>query len=71
MVCFLLAEVVQWDIDDVCRWLEELGLGEHCESFQEHTIMGTRLLGLRRSDLQVCVCLYSICQIIFADDIVV
>ena len=47
------AEVVQWDIDDVCRWLEELGLGEHCEAFQERTIIGTKLLGLRKSDLQV------------------
>ena len=46
-------EVFQWDIDDVCRWLEELGLGEHCEAFQEQTIVGTKLLGLRKSDLQV------------------
>ena len=46
-------EVVQWDIDDVCRWLEELGLGEHCEAFQERSIIGTKLLGLRKSDLQV------------------
>ena len=46
-------EVVQWDMDDVCRWLEELGLGEHCEAFQERTIIGTKLLGLRKSDLQV------------------
>ena len=50
---FLLAEVVQWDIDDVCRWLEELGLGEYCDSFHDHTIVGTKLLGLRKSDLQV------------------
>lgn len=47
------AEVVQWDIDDVCRWLEELGLGDHCAAFQERTIIGTKLLGLRKSDLQV------------------
>ena len=51
--CSFSAEVVHWDIDDVCRWLEELGLGEYCEAFQEHTIVGTKLLGLRKSDLQV------------------
>ena len=53
-------EVVQWDIDDVCRWMKELGLGEHCEAFQEQTIVGTKLLGLRKSDLQVCLFCYTV-----------
>ena len=57
-VCSSLAEVVQWDIADVCRWLEELGLGEYCDAFQEQAIVGTKLLGLRKSDLQVQFILY-------------
>ena len=47
------AEVVQWNIEDVSRWLEELGLGEHCGAFQEQSVIGTKLIGLRKSDLQV------------------
>ena len=42
-----------WDSDDVCEWLDELDLEEHCESFRNNNIRGKQLLSFNKSDLQV------------------
>lgn len=41
-----------WSVDDVCKWLESIGLGEHIESFRENEMMGEHLLDITKDDLK-------------------
>ena len=29
---------MDWDIQDVCQWLKNIGLGEHVSMFEEHLL---------------------------------
>jgi hypothetical protein len=42
----------QWSVDQVCKWLVEIGLGIYCQTFQENEIIGEHLLDLSRDDLK-------------------
>ena len=44
--------VVEWDIDDVCLWLKDIGLGEHADMFEENEIIGEHLLDFGKEDLK-------------------
>lgn len=44
--------VKDWSTDDVCRWLREIGLGEHCEQFVDNDIVGEHLPDLSKDDLR-------------------
>jgi len=40
-----------WTVDDVCSWLDSVGLRQHCASFRVEEISGSTLRGLDRSKL--------------------
>ena len=42
----------EWDTDDVCTWLSDVGLGAHCRVFAENEMMGEHILDLSREELQ-------------------
>ena len=42
----------EWSVEDVCEWLEAIGLGEHIESFKENEMMGEHLLDISKEDLK-------------------
>ena len=42
----------EWEISEVCEWLEDIGLGEHCEQFAENEIVGEHLADLSKDDLK-------------------
>eukprot|EP00903_Cladosiphon_okamuranus_P015481 g14292.t1 len=44
-------ELSLWTVDDVCRWLDTLQLGEYKQAFREGKVDGTFLGELRESDL--------------------
>ncbi|CAL1547715.1 unnamed protein product [Lymnaea stagnalis] len=41
-----------WTLDDVCEWLNSLGLGEYDEAFRKNAIDGKELLALSVNDLE-------------------
>ena len=43
--------VMEWQIDEVCQWLEAIGLAEHCPQFRENEILGEHLLELTKDEL--------------------
>ena len=43
--------VTEWEVEEVCEWLEDIGLGEHCPQFQENEILGEHLLELTKEEL--------------------
>jgi hypothetical protein len=43
--------VAEWEVDEVCEWLEDIGLGEHCPQFRENEILGEHLLELTKEEL--------------------
>jgi SH3/ankyrin repeat-containing protein len=43
--------VMEWEVEEVCQWLEEIGLGEHCPQFRENEILGEHLLELTKEEL--------------------
>ncbi len=45
--------VVEWSIDDVCLWLDRLGLTEYRNVFTTNDIRGQELVSLSRIDLKV------------------
>ena len=44
--------IEEWGISEVCEWLKEIGLGEHCEMFEENEIMGEHLADLSKDELK-------------------
>ncbi|KAL8612934.1 hypothetical protein ACOMHN_001017 [Nucella lapillus] len=44
----------QWSAEDVAKWLDTLGLGQHGDNFRSNSIDGTELLALTDEDLQSC-----------------
>ena len=44
--------VEEWEVEDVCEWLKEIGLGEYAESFEENEIVGEILKDLSKDDLK-------------------
>lgn len=47
------ATVVEWSTDDVCVWLDKLGLTEYRNTFTTNDIRGQELVSLSRLDLKV------------------
>jgi hypothetical protein len=45
--------VVEWNTDDVCQWLDRLGLTEYKTVFTSNDIRGQELVSLSRVDLKV------------------
>ncbi len=43
--------VRMWTVDDVCKWIESLSLGQYAPAFREATVDGPFLLELREEDL--------------------
>lgn len=43
---------LDWDVDRVCGWLRDEGVGEYADSFREQAVDGEVLLTLDRDDLQ-------------------
>lgn len=43
---------LDWDVDRVCAWLRDEGVGEYADSFRRHAIDGEVLLTLDRDDLR-------------------
>ncbi|KAL5018254.1 hypothetical protein ScPMuIL_003976 [Solemya velum] len=41
-----------WSVDDVCQWLEELGLDQYTPNFRDNEIDGTELLTLKQETLE-------------------
>ena len=48
-----MCTVCEWSTEEVCLWLRELDLDEHCEAFKTHDMQGRELLTLARDDLKV------------------
>ncbi|CAM9532239.1 unnamed protein product [Discosporangium mesarthrocarpum] len=44
-------DITLWTVEDVCRWLDTLQLGEYKQAFQEGKVDGSFLVELRESDL--------------------
>ena len=44
--------MAEWDIQDVCQWLKDIGLGEHVSMFEENEIVGEHLLDFGKDDLK-------------------
>jgi hypothetical protein len=42
-----------WGVEEVGKWLENIGLAEYRELFARHDICGNELLTLTRPDLKV------------------
>ena len=38
-------------MSDVCQWLVDIGLEEHCPQFQENEILGEHLVDLSKEEL--------------------
>jgi len=53
VVVVVVSETEHWDSDDVCQWLDGLGMGEYCPTFQERYFTGQDLLRLKKTDLAV------------------
>ena len=50
---FPTTEVSEWDCNDVCWWMGELGLKEYDTVIHRKEITGRKLLELQPKDLQV------------------
>ena len=44
--------VMEWTVDDVCSWLDEIGLEEHIEMFWDNEIQGSHLVDMTKDDLK-------------------
>ncbi|CAN0053604.1 unnamed protein product, partial [Choristocarpus tenellus] len=49
--CPFPTDIKLWSVEDVCRWLDTLQLGEYREAFREGRVDGNFLVELRESDL--------------------
>ena len=54
-VCLCVSVVCEWSTREVCSWLRDLDLVEHCDAFVAHDIRGRELLTLGRTDLKVSI----------------
>ena len=52
-MCVSVCVVAEWSAEEVCEWLREADLAQHCDTFRTHDIRGRELLTLSRSDLKV------------------
>eukprot|EP00873_Tetraselmis_striata_P015277 jgi/Tetstr1/435541/TSEL_024445.t1 len=43
--------LVEWSVEDVCLWVEELGLPQYCETFRYNRVHGKKLIQVHCSDL--------------------
>ena len=66
MCLYVCVSVCEWSTDEVCSWLRDLDLEEHCDAFIAHDIRGRELLTLGRTDLKVS---SSFLVKVFRDDI--
>ena len=41
----------RWTVDDVCTWIEEIGLEQYTDNFRKHHIDGQELLTLNQENL--------------------
>ena len=46
-----LKPMPEWEVEEVCGWLEEIGLGEYRPQFRENEILGEHLLELTKDEL--------------------
>ena len=46
-------DVNDWNVDDVCSWLSEIGFSEYVEDIVTHNITGPELMEMRTEDMQV------------------
>jgi len=44
--------VTEWTVDDVCSWLDDIGLEEHIEMFWDNEIQGAHLVDMTKDDLK-------------------
>lgn len=42
----------KWSVEDVCKWIVEIGLDEYKENFKQHHIDGMELLTLNTDTLK-------------------
>ena len=42
---------MKWNVQDVCQWLRDIGLGEHASMFEENEIIGEHLPDFAEDDL--------------------
>lgn len=45
------AEPQSWTAEEVCHWLDSLGMGEYRRNFMENQVAGAELLDLANDDL--------------------
>lgn len=45
-------QVADWDVADVCEWLQDIHLAEHTTSFEENEIVGEHLIDITKDDLK-------------------
>lgn len=49
--CVVCVQVRLWTVEDVCRWLDTLRLGQYKQAFKEASVDGEFLLELREEDM--------------------
>ena len=49
----LSPDILDWDTDDVCRWLQEMQLQEYQPLMRSHSMTGSKLVECEKSDLKV------------------
>lgn len=42
----------KWTVEEVCKWLAEIGLDQYTDNFKQHHIDGAELLALNQDSLQ-------------------
>lgn len=45
--------VTTWSSEDVCKWLNSIGLGKYSPSFKQNDISGKHLIELTKEELHV------------------
>ena len=48
---YTIDEVLVWDIEQVCGWLQEINFGQYRDQFKAHEVNGKKLLELQKADL--------------------
>ena len=41
-----------WSVEDVCKWVEELGMSQYAENFRQNAIDGTEVTSLTNDSLE-------------------